>query len=90
MLRDVTDPDLRVSLSRLQLPAPVGLAPTGFTRLIHPAGECAVARAAAARGAAVLPVDRGTVTIEELAGTGHRDLWFQLYVLRDRDLARRS
>ena len=88
VLRDVTDPDLRVSLFGSELPAPVGLAPTGFTRLIHPAGESAVARAAAARGLPYCLSTVGTVTIEDLAAAGHRDLWFQLYVLRDRDLAR--
>ncbi len=88
VLRDVTRPDLRVSPAGLgaSFPVPLGLAPTGYTRMIHPAGELAVARAASSRGVPYGLSTCGTVTIEELAATGHRDLWFQLYVMRDRKL----
>lgn len=48
MLRDVAQRDLRVSLLGLELPAPVLLAPIGVQSIIHPEGEVAVARAAAA------------------------------------------
>jgi L-lactate dehydrogenase (cytochrome) len=88
VLRDVGEPDLRVSVLGSAFAAPIGLAPTGFTRLIHQAGECAVARAAAARGLPYCLSTVGTTSIEDVAATGHRDLWFQLYVLRDRDIAR--
>jgi L-lactate dehydrogenase (cytochrome) len=88
VLRDVAEPDLRVSVLGSDLAAPIGLAPTGFTRLVHQAGECAVARAAAARGLPYCLSTVGTTTIEDVAETGLDDLWFQLYVLRDRDIAR--
>ena len=88
VLRDVADPDLRVSVLGSEFAAPIGLAPTGFTRLVHQAGELAVARAAAGRGLPYCLSTVGTTTIEDVAGTGLRDLWFQLYVLRDRDIAR--
>jgi L-lactate dehydrogenase (cytochrome) len=55
--------------------------------MMHPDGELAVARAAASRGLPYGLSTCGTVTIEQLAATGHRDLWFQLYVLRDRKLS---
>ncbi len=86
VLRDVSEPDLSVSLLGSQWPAPLGLAPVGYPRMMHPQGEIAVARAAASRSAPFCLSTVGTVTIEELAATGHRDLWFQLYVLRDRKL----
>jgi L-lactate dehydrogenase (cytochrome) len=86
VLRDVSAPDLRASLLGRGLPAPIGLAPVGYPRMMHPLGELAVARAAASRGLPYGLSTCGTVTIEELAETGHRDLWFQLYVLRDRKL----
>ena len=86
VLRDVAEPDLRVSVLGSGLSAPVGLAPTGFTRVFHPAGELAAARAAASRGLPYGLSTCGTFTIEQLAETGHPDLWFQLYVLRDRKL----
>ncbi len=66
--------------------APIGLAPTGYTRLVSPVGEPAVARAAAACGVPYVLSTVGTTTIEELAEVGHPALWFQLYVLRDRGL----
>ena len=87
VLRDVSEPDLSASLLGRGFLAPIGLAPAGFPRMMHPEGELAVARAAASRGLPYGLSTCGTVTIEELAATGHRDLWFQLYVLRDRKLS---
>jgi L-lactate dehydrogenase (cytochrome) len=87
VLRDVSEPDLSVSLLGSRFPAPIGLAPVGYPRMMHPEGELAVARAAVSRGVPYGLSTCGTVTIEELAATGHPDLWFQLYVLRDRKLA---
>ncbi len=86
VLRDVSEPDLRGSVLGRDLAAPLGLAPTGFTRVFHTGGELAVARAAASRGLPYGLSTCGTTTIEDLARTGHPDLWFQLYVLRDRKL----
>lgn len=87
VLRDVSEPDLSTSLLGRAFSAPIGLAPAGYPRMMHPDGELAVARAAASRGLPYGLSTCGTVTIEELAATGHRDLWFQLYVLRDRKLS---
>jgi L-lactate dehydrogenase (cytochrome) len=86
VLRDVSGPDLRGSVFGSDLAAPLGLAPTGFTRVFHTGGELAAARAAASRGLPYALSTAGTTTIEELARTGHPDLWFQLYVMRDRKL----
>jgi len=86
VLRDVSEPDLSTSLFGSEISAPIGLAATGFTRVFHPEGELAVARAAMSRGLPYGLSTCGTYTIEELAATGHPDLWFQLYVLRDRKL----
>jgi L-lactate dehydrogenase (cytochrome) len=68
--------------------APLMLCPTGYTRMMHPDGEEAVARATRDRRLPYALSTVGTTTIEDLAATGHEDLWFQLYVLRDRGLAR--
>lgn len=87
-LRDVSTADLSVKVFGRVMAAPLGLAPTGFTRMIHPAGELAVAAAAARRELPYALSTVGTTSIEGLAATGHSDLWFQVYVLRDRDLTR--
>jgi lactate 2-monooxygenase len=87
MLRDVSDRDLRVSVLGTELPAPLGLAPTGMQTIVHPEGELAVARAAAAVG---LPMAVSTVsdrTLEEIAAAADGPKWFQLYWPVNRELA---
>ena len=86
VLADVSYPGLQTRVLGTGLPAPVGLAPTGYTRMIHPDGEIAVARAARTRQVPYVLSTVGTTSIEDLAATGHTQRWFQLYVLRDRDL----
>ena len=66
--------------------APIVLAPTGYTRMMHPQGELAVARAARRRGLPYVLSTVATTSIEEVAASGHADLWFQLYIWRDRRL----
>jgi len=68
------------------LSIPLVLAPTGFTRIVHPDGELAVARAAAAAGVPYALSTLGTRSIEQVAGTSTGRLWFQVYVWRDRGL----
>jgi L-lactate dehydrogenase (cytochrome) len=65
---------------------PFGIAPTGFTRLLHTEGEEAGAAAAAAAGIPFALSTVGTTTVERVAeaGAGGRH-WFQLYMWTDRD-----
>jgi isopentenyl diphosphate isomerase/L-lactate dehydrogenase-like FMN-dependent dehydrogenase len=87
MLRDVAARELSTTVLGTQLPAPVGLAPIGTQTIVHPEGELAVARAAAAVG---LPMAVSTVSgspIEEIAAAGDGPKWFQLYWPTNRDLA---
>jgi L-lactate dehydrogenase (cytochrome) len=64
---------------------PLALGPTGYTRMMHPAGEIAVARSAHRHGLPYTLSTMGTTSIEDVReGAGpDADLWFQLYVLRD-------
>jgi lactate 2-monooxygenase len=87
MLRDVSDRDLSVTVLGTELPAPVGLAPIGVQTIVHPEGEVAVARAAAAVG---LPMAVSTVsgsTLEEIAAAADGPKWFQLYWPGNREFA---
>ena len=59
ILHDVSAPDLSVDLFGQRLPAPLGLAPTGYTRMVNPVGETGVAMASAAYGVALRAFDRG-------------------------------
>ncbi|MGH2889929.1 MAG: alpha-hydroxy-acid oxidizing protein [Solirubrobacteraceae bacterium] len=86
-LRDVSVRDLRTTVLETELPAPVALAPVGVQALLHPGGEAATARAAAAIG---LPMTVSTVssaTLEEVAGAAGGPKWFQLYIPADPELA---
>jgi len=63
-------------------------APTGFTRMMHVAGEPAVAAAAAGLGIPYALSTMGTTTPEALASAvPGGDRWFQLYLGRDRAAA---
>lgn len=88
-LRDVSSPTLSTRLLGKNLSAPIGLAPTGYTRMIDPAGELGVQGAAAAHGVPYVLSTMATTSIETLAAahpspSGGR--WFQLYVWRNRDI----
>ena len=65
---------------------PVGIAPTGFTRMMQTEGEYAGACAAADAGIPFTLSTMGTRSIEDVAKaapTGRN--WFQLYMWKDRD-----
>lgn len=67
---------------------PFGIAPTGFTRLMQTEGETAGASAAAAAGIPFSLSTLGTTSIEDVkAANPHGRNWFQLYVMRDRDIS---
>lgn len=95
VLRDVSAVDMTTTVLGRTTAMPVVLAPTGFTRSIHPDGERAVARAAAAAGLPYAISTLATCSIEDVAaasdsvtwaGEGTRRLWFQVYMWRDRGL----
>ncbi|WP_041319809.1 alpha-hydroxy acid oxidase [Mycolicibacter sinensis] len=86
ILRDVTDVDTSRDVLGASVALPFAIAPTGFTRLMHTAGELAGARAAEAAGIPFSLSTLGTASIEEVAAAapGARR-WFQLYIWRDRE-----
>jgi L-lactate dehydrogenase (cytochrome) len=67
---------------------PVMLAPTGMSRVFHPAGERAVARAAAKAGTVYTLSTMSSVSMEEIGGLTSAPKWFQVYCFRDRELTR--
>ncbi|TVT31540.1 alpha-hydroxy-acid oxidizing protein [Amycolatopsis rhizosphaerae] len=80
MLTGATERDLSTTLFGATLPVPVLLAPIGVQTIVHPEGELATARAAAALGVPMILSTASAHTIEEVAeagGDGPR--WFQLY-----------
>ncbi len=70
------------------VPLPLVLAPAGFTRLAHPGGEIAAARAAARHGLPYTLSTMANTSITDLAAAVRGDLWFQLYILADGGMTR--
>src|SRR3954447_17065809 len=89
MLRDVSERNLRTELFGQVLPAPLLLAPVGVQSIVHPDGELATARAAAATGVPYVHSTAASHSIEEAAeANGDGPRWFQLYWPADPELAK--
>jgi L-lactate dehydrogenase (cytochrome) len=86
VLRGVVDVDTSATLLGRELPMPVVLAPTGFTRMITSQGELAVARAAERAGLPFALSTLATRSIEEVSEVSSGPKWFQVYVWRDRGM----
>ncbi|MFQ5679342.1 MAG: alpha-hydroxy acid oxidase [Gemmatimonadota bacterium] len=82
VLRNVSQRDLSTVVLGHRLALPVLVAPTAFQKLADPDGEAATARAAAAAGTVMMLSTISTTAMEEVAAGGN--VWFQLYVYRDR------
>lgn len=86
ILRDVSDIDTSRQVLGARVAQPFGIAPTGFTRLMHTEGEVAGARAAARAGIPFSLSTLGTSAIEDVhAANPHGRNWFQLYMWKDRE-----
>jgi L-lactate dehydrogenase (cytochrome) len=88
VLRNVAEVNPSTTLLGRPIPIPLVLAPTGFTRIVDPDGELAVARAAAEAGVPYTLSTLSTRSIEEVATAGRGPKWFQVYVWRDRGLVK--
>jgi lactate 2-monooxygenase len=85
MLTGNVQRDLSVEVLGTRSPAPFLLAPIGVLGIVHPEGELAVARAAAATGVPLLLSSAASHSIEEVAeAAGDAPRWFQLYWVSDR------
>jgi len=76
------------------LPVPMLLGPAGYTRMMHPDGEIGAARSALRHGIPYTLSTMASTGIEELragvvgaAPDGDGDLWFQLYLTKNRPQA---
>jgi L-lactate dehydrogenase (cytochrome) len=88
ILRDVSAVDTSVTVFGGPSALPFGIAPTGFTRLMQTEGERAGAAAAGAAGIPFSLSTLGTTSIEDVRASNPRGRnWFQLYVMRDREIS---
>jgi isopentenyl diphosphate isomerase/L-lactate dehydrogenase-like FMN-dependent dehydrogenase len=84
---DVSHRDLGTEIVEQHAALPLILAPTGLAGLYAPHGEVKAARAAAAAGIPFCLSTNSVASLEEVAAQAPGgDKWFQLYMLRDRDL----
>jgi 4-hydroxymandelate oxidase len=89
VLRDVGVVDLRTTLLGDTFDSPIAIAPAAFQSLAHPDGELAVAEAARGTGSLYAVSTRASRPLEDIAAVVGGPWWFQVYVMRDRDLTRR-
>ena len=83
----VPECDLRVRVLGSELALPALLAPVGYSRLMHPGGEVAAARAA---GAARTGYTLSTVSghrLEDVKAASPGPVWYQLYLVGGRGTA---
>ena len=87
-LTDVSERSQSVTLFKQTYSSPLILAPTGLPGVLWPHGAMAAARAAEHAGVGFCLSTMSTSSIEEISRALTRPIWFQLYVMRDRELAR--
>ena len=86
ILQDVSQASLKQNTLGSTFEMPVGIAPTGFTRMMHSEGERAGARAAEKFGIPFTLSTLGTTSIENVVSAAPRGTnWFQLYMWKDRE-----
>jgi isopentenyl diphosphate isomerase/L-lactate dehydrogenase-like FMN-dependent dehydrogenase len=89
VLTDVSEVTTGAEVLGGPVPAPILLAPTAFQRLLHPDGELATARAAAAAGTVFVHSTLATIAPPRIAAeapAGRR--WCQLYCFEDEGVTR--
>jgi isopentenyl diphosphate isomerase/L-lactate dehydrogenase-like FMN-dependent dehydrogenase len=86
ILHDVSIVDTSCQILGEKFKMPFGIAPTGFTRMMHTEGEIAGARAAEKFGIPFSLSTLGTSTIEDVVKAAPDGVnWFQLYMWKDRE-----
>jgi 4-hydroxymandelate oxidase len=83
----------RIDLLGRTLAHPILIAPMAYQRMAHPHGEMATALAAAVLGAGMVLSTQASTPLEDVAQVvltepERGSLWFQLYLLPDRDFVR--
>jgi len=82
-----TECDLRTTVLGTQLALPALLAPVGYSRLMHPAGEPGAARAATAAGTAYILSTISGHALEDVKAACSGPVWYQVYLVGGRDVA---
>lgn len=82
-----TRPDLGTTMLGRRCGMPLGIAPTGFVRIVHPQAELGAARAAAREDMPIVISTWASVPAGDVVAA-NPDCWFQLYMIGGREGAR--
>jgi L-lactate dehydrogenase (cytochrome) len=83
----VPECDLRTRVLGFDLALPALLAPVGYSRLMHPGGEVAAARAAGAAGTIYVLSTISGHRLEDVKAASSGPVWYQLYLTAGRGAA---
>src|SRR5690606_36960822 len=83
---NIDNRSLATTMVGQEVSMPVALAPVGLTGMQHADGEILAARAAAAAGVPFTLSTMSICSIEDVADNTDKPCWFQLYVMRDREV----
>lgn len=86
ILVDASHTDLRTNILGYGISAPIMIAPTAMHKFAHHEGEIATAKAAASCNTIMVLSFMSTCTVEEVASSCDAVRFFQLYVLKRRDI----
>lgn len=82
--------DLRLRALGCDLSFPALLAPVGYSRLMHPGGEVAAARAAGSAGTAYVLSTISGHRLEDVKAASTGPVWYQLYLMGGREASKAS
>ena len=86
---DMSNRTTKTTMLGKEVAIPLAIAPTGLTGMQHADGEILAARAAADFGIPFTLSTMSISSIEDLATHTQAPFWFQLYVMKDHDFAKR-
>ncbi len=88
VMRNVDSIDTSTTLAGFDAAMPLALAPVGMAGMYARRGETQGARAAQAQGVPFTCSTLGICSIEEITAATGQPIWFQLYMLRDREVVK--
>jgi L-lactate dehydrogenase (cytochrome) len=86
VMRDVSGVDTATRFLGERVAMPLALAPVGMAGMFARRGEAQAARAATSVGVPFTTSTLGICSVEEVSEAAGGSFWFQLYMLRDRDV----
>jgi isopentenyl diphosphate isomerase/L-lactate dehydrogenase-like FMN-dependent dehydrogenase len=79
--------DLKTRVLGQEISFPAMLAPVGYSRLMHPGGEVAAARAAGEAGTGYILSTISAYKLEQVKAASQGPVWYQLYLVGGREAA---